>query len=374
MHRQLTNLDDAIAQARIPRELPFLRAERASVHARLGYLDQARAEVIELRRLPEAGTSGVLSAWLWLTEGLIDYHECLNLRARDRVHRAVALASSLRAPRIQSLAAAWLAHFDFRAQDYSAMILHADMSLRQAAEGHHGARARASLVVAGAYHFAGREDLAQPWYGRARIHAAAEGDGATLSAVMYNMSVLRLIEVRLADVFGQRDEAAVRRALLGTESSVSLDHSLRTKALSHHPPMQRAQILTVCGDHAGALAVYDEHLAGALAEGLGGSECLFQADRAWCLHQLGRQEDSLTAARAADSALLVATEPEEQAITHAILGRVFALRGLDGPAQAHRQRAEQVHQSLNERCRMLQEQLQAARLERFLVSPQGGEA
>ncbi|PXW95882.1 hypothetical protein C7444_108141 [Sphaerotilus hippei] len=367
MHRQLLNLEAAIAQARIPRELPFLRAERASVLARLGQVDEARAEVAGLRALPETPSNAVLNAWLWLTEGLVDYYECLNARARDRLRRAHALACSVKAPHIQALSAAWMAHCDFRAQDYPSMVEHADLALSQAAPDHHSARARACLVLACATHFAGREDLAQPWYSRARVHAAAEGDGATLSAVIYNISLLRLIEVRLADLFGTRDESAVRRVQLGMESSICLDQSLRIRALSHHTPMQRAQVLTISGDFATALALYDEHMAGALREGLTGTECLYQADRAWCLLQLGRSDEALAAARSADSTLMAVTEPEERVITHAVLHKVLSRLGLDALAAQHQQQADSGYRTFREASHRLQTLVVQARLERHLL-------
>ncbi|HNG82635.1 MAG TPA: hypothetical protein PLW24_24400, partial [Burkholderiaceae bacterium] len=141
--RLLRTLDDAIQQGRIARELPFLRAERSVVLARLGELDQARCEVAALRTLPQTSANGVLNAWLWLAEGLIDLHESYSDRARDRVHRALALARSVRAPRIQALAAAWLAHLDFRAQDDAAAVEHARLALQLAASDHHSARSRA---------------------------------------------------------------------------------------------------------------------------------------------------------------------------------------------------------------------------------------
>ncbi|MEY8875921.1 MAG: hypothetical protein AB9M60_05395, partial [Leptothrix sp. (in: b-proteobacteria)] len=160
MSRLLTALDEAIASARIPREVPFLRAERAVMRAKLGEPAFARAEIEALRAMPAAATGPVLSAWLWLAEGLVDYHETPGLRARDRVHRALALAASLKAHRLHALAAAWLAHMDFRAHDHVATAQHLATALRMAAPDHHAARSRACVVAAGAYHYAGREDLA----------------------------------------------------------------------------------------------------------------------------------------------------------------------------------------------------------------------
>ena len=148
MDRLLRTLNEAIQQARIARELPFLRAERAALLARFGELEAARQEVTQLRALPETADNGVLHAWLWLAESLIDFHQDLGDRARDRVRRAMALARSVRAPRIQALAAAWLAHMEFRDQQDVAAVEHARQALLLSGPEHHGARVKARREIA----------------------------------------------------------------------------------------------------------------------------------------------------------------------------------------------------------------------------------
>lgn len=361
--RLLRTLDVAIHQGRIPRELPFLRAERSVVLARLGELDLARKEVAALRAIPQADGNGVLHAWLWLAEGLIDFHENFGARARDRVHRSLALARSVRAPRIQALAAAWLAHLDFRAQDDASAVEHARLALQLASPDHHSARSRACILLAGIYQFAGREDLALPWYNQVRIHATKEGDSASLTSIAYNMAALRVIAVRLTALFGEHDNLAARRARLGTESSMFLDQSVRNRALNHHSPMQQAQILVVHHEFAAALALYDKHLADAMVQGLGSSQCLFEADRAWCLLELGRSDEALAAARTADSAFIGATELEEQTVAHGVLAQVYSRLGLAEQGNRHEQDATATYRQLRERWARLLALCAAAQLE-----------
>jgi tetratricopeptide (TPR) repeat protein len=370
MHRLLSSLDDSIRRARIPREVPFLRAERALLYARLGECDSARREVVALRALPAVQSSPVLNAWLWLTEGLADYYENVGHRAHDRVNRALALAVSLKAVRVQALAAAWLAHMAFRAHDHAATAVHVATALRLAAADHHAARSRACLVTAGAYHYAGREDLAQPWYQQARSHAMQEGDGSALSSVMYNMAALRVMEVRLTERFGTADALKAKRAKLGTESSQMLDETVRTRALSHYQPMQRALILVAHHDYGAALELYDAHLALALAEGLSCTECLFEADRARCLLELGRGVEALAAARQADTAFMSATEPEEQAIAHAELADVFERLGLPDVALRGIALAQRQLTHYRAQCQQLLEALDAQQLDAVRTEPQ----
>jgi tetratricopeptide (TPR) repeat protein len=367
MQKLLDRLEHGIAHGRIPNEIPFLRAERAVLLIRMGEFERARKELVALRALPEAQSNAVLNAWLWLGEGLADFFESVEARARDRVLRACALAASAKAPRIRALTAAWCAHLDFRAQDYAAMLTHLSEALTYADAEHHGALGRTCVVVAGAYHFAGREDLAQPWYARARTHAAVEGDGVTLSSIMYNMAALRVCAVRLAEFYGevagQLDAQAVQRALLGTESSAFLDRSVQAGALSAASAMVRAQALVAHGQHADALALYDSHWDAAMQSGLEASEALFQSDRAWCLYQLGRSDAARNVARSAASALMWASEIEERAVAHAILARTFAAIGLDEQAASHRERGQHEWSLHRQRCDSLLTALQQAGLE-----------
>lgn len=365
MQRLLQSLDQTITQSRIPRELPFLRAERAVIYARRGELLLAREEVAALRALPEAQDSAALSAWLWLAEGLTDFFENMAERSRDRVHRAMALASSIRAPRIHALAAAWLAYLDFRVQDDASMAFHLHLALSTAAPDHHSARARACTVTAGVLRFAGRERLAQAWYHRARCHAMADGDGTALSSIMYDLAVMHVIEARLGECFGARDDCAVRRALLCTESSLFLDRSVGARALRHHPPMLRAQMLTVNGDHAAALELFDRHQRPAMAEGLAHAECLFEADRARCLLALGRGDAARAAARRATSAFMTATEPEVIAIAQAGLARVLGQLGLTDAARVTSHQARETFERLGQRRERLLRELSTVDLERY---------
>lgn len=368
--RLLRSLDEAVAACRLPRELPFLRAERATVLARLGERSQAQLEIATLRAGADATTQPGLHAWLWLAEGLADFYADVAARAHDRIRRALALATLARASRVLPLAAAWMAHMDFHVGDDASAIEHVALALRTAAADHHGARARACLVLAGMLHYAGSEAPAQPWYAQARVHAAAEGDGATLSSILYNLTLLRIVEVRLADAFGAGcDAAALRRAMLGTESSLSLDHSVHTRALSHHPPMQRAQVLLMAGDWAGALALYEAHLPQAIEQGLAASECVYLADRAWCRAQLGQGDAALVDARQAAGAFRSGTESHDRAVTHAVLARVHVLLGLADVAEHHAAQARQAHAAYRARADGLCARIAAADLDPVRTAP-----
>jgi tetratricopeptide (TPR) repeat protein len=313
-----------------------------------------------------------LSAWWWLADGLIDYFESVNERAHNRVQRAHALAASAKSPRIQALTAAWCAHLDLRIGDIQSVVRHVTEALQSATPDNHSALSRACVVVAGVYQGCDREIDAQPWYARARSHATLEGDGVTLSSIMYNMAAMRIVNTRLAEQFGTLDRTLAKRALLGAESSSHLDQAVQARALTTLSWMQRAQILCVLGEHAEALRLFERHYDEAISQGLAREEAQLLADRAWCLLRLGRGDESRNIARSAAAAITWATEADGRAVAHAQLARTFGGLGLTEEAAAH---AQQAHARYAEHQAVMTAQraaLDAAQLDRYYPQQAGG--
>jgi tetratricopeptide (TPR) repeat protein len=277
----------------------------------------------------------LLGAWLWLGEGVLDYFESMNQRARDRVQRARALAGSAKSQRLVALTSAWCAHFDYGVGDFPSMVRNLADAFRAAAHDNHSALTRACVIVAGAYHFTGAEDLAQPWYARARSHATREGDGVSLSSIAYNLAALRIGNTRLLEHFGVLDKVIAKRALLGVESSTQLDLTVHARALGSMSCIQRAQILCVLEEFSAALALFDQHYDEAIAQGMARDEAQMQADRAWCLYRLGRGDEARDMVRSAAAAITWSTERDGKAVAHAQLARTCAALGLAEDARTH---------------------------------------
>jgi tetratricopeptide (TPR) repeat protein len=336
----LDRLDRDIAHSRLPREIPHLRAERAVLLARLGDFDRARQDLAFLRGLPDSSTNPVLGAWMWLGEGVLDFFESMNQRARDRVQRARALAVSAKSQRLIALTSAWCAHFDYGVGEFTSMVHNLADAFRAAAFDNHSALTRACVMVAVAYHCGGSEELAQPWYARARNHATREGDGVSLSSIAYNLAALRISSTRLLEHFGVLDKVLAKRALLGVESSAQLDLTVHARALAPVSSIQRAQILCVLEQFSDALTLFDQHYEEAIAQGLARDEAQLQADRAWCLYRLGRGDEARDMVRAAAAAITWSTERDGKAIAHAQLARTCAALGLAEDARSHAREAQ----------------------------------
>ena len=83
--RLLSALDARIAKCRDPVENACLRAEKAALLARQGYLDAARAELAIVHARYDGRPNAVVSAWVNLAEGLIAFYGSLSLKAKDKL-------------------------------------------------------------------------------------------------------------------------------------------------------------------------------------------------------------------------------------------------------------------------------------------------
>jgi len=337
--RALLRLDAAIAVARSPGEAACLKAERAGLLARQGRFDDARQALNEVRAEHEHTPNPALAAWLCLAEGMLEHNRDMSAEGRDRIRRAYALSVAARVRPLIAISAAWLAHTDYVYGDLPNVARHVAESLQEAAPDHHAARARASLVAAQSYHWGGRLDLAQPWYERARTHALAEGDDATVSALINNRAWIGGCQARMASIFGPgqvaSDPGTVSMALLGAESGGHFDSYVAGAAMRSMSRVMRAMLLLAQGKHADALAVFEMHLPDAMKDGFGHMNAVLYADIAWCKCNLNRPDDALADARLAESSFGPDLEEEDRAAAHGRLAQVFEALKHESEAKAH---------------------------------------
>lgn len=336
----MRQLDAAIAAASQPVQADCLRAERAALLARHGQLAEARTVISALQAQYARVPHPLVSAWVSLAEGLTSYFSELSRTAHDKFRRTYAVSAATRDNRLHALAAAWLAHMDYTEYDFDAMGRHVAEALQLAGPDDHGARARACLVVALAYHFGGRFEAAQPWYAKARLHASAEGDEAMLSAIMYNMAGLLADQSRQAVINGVQDPAAVRRAMLSLETASNLDALVGIASLNALVPLHRARVCALQGRWAEAVALYEAHFSDGLLQGLDRMRASLGADLAWCRLQLGQTEQAAKDANAAAVAVAQDRDVDDRASAHSRLAQVFEQLGQRETAARHRAQAD----------------------------------
>jgi hypothetical protein len=319
--RLLARLDVEIASTTSALKADCLRIERAGLLARLGRLDEARQVLSSQHMRYASNPNATVSAWLSWGEALLTYFHDLGSAAHDKMKRAFALSGAVRDPKLQSLMGAWLALTEFIQQDFEAMAQHLSDVLRKIDPQHHAAQARASLVAAVSYHFAGRFDLAQPWYARCRQHATAEGDEATLSAVMHYMAWLHAEQAKRQILCDGVPATWLQHAELAADSAANFDALIGTAPLDALLPVMRAGIRSLQDRPLDAVALYERHLSHALAQGLDRRKSSLLADLAWCRASCGKREQSVEDVRAAESALGQAVQLEDRAVAHTRLGQ-----------------------------------------------------
>lgn len=364
--RLLTQLASRIAAARDPVEAACLRAQRGIYLARQGKYDAAQAIVKAIRDEFGARPHAEVTAWISLVEALVHFYSHPGPRARDRLQRAHALSRAMNHPLLVPLCAAWLAHIEFNANRMQPMLQYASEALRLAQPEHHSALARVSLVLADAFHFAGRFDLAKPWYAKVREHALAEGDDAMISAMLHNVAALRTNQVRLADAFGVSLHSEGARALMELESTANYDFGIGTLSLASFLPLVRAQLLVSQGSFAEAIPLFSEALDHDRVENLERREACFFADRAWCHLKLGEPTAALADVERACALDGVAADLDDRASTHARISAVLGALHQPERAAAHAQSAKELLDSHVEYQKKLLQQLQEA-----LVGEQG---
>ena len=325
------------------------RAERATLLARQGRLDDARAELASIHARYDGRPNAVVSAWTSLAEGLVAFHSDFGASARDKMLRAHALSSAAGDRRVRALSAAWLAHLNYLDDAFEPMVRHLCVAPTEAPPDFASALARACLVTAQSYHWADRFDLARPWYAKARQHATDEGDETLLSALMHNMAWLRATQARRLAVCGVTDREQVLQVLPGAESTEHFDRRVGTASLRSLIPILRTHVLSLLDRHADALQLFDTHWATALAEGLAWMQCGMRAETAWCRLHVGDVVGARRDAHEAREHLAECVQPGDSAAAHGRLAQVLGALGDAAAAAHHRDRAGADWQAHTER-------------------------
>jgi tetratricopeptide (TPR) repeat protein len=335
--RLLTQLAERIAATRDPVEAACLRAQRGVYLARQGKYGEAQGIVDAIRGQFGERPNAEVTAWISLVEAVSHFYSQPGPKALDRLRRAHALSRAINHPLLVPLCAAWLAHIEFNANRMEPMLQYAVEALRLAQPEHHAALARVSLVIADAFHYAGRFDLAKPWYAAVREHALAEGDDAMISAMLHNVAAFRANEVRLADAFGVPLPLEFRRALMGAESTKNYDIGIGTLSMALLIPLMKAQLLVTDGRFGEALEVFNDVLERDSPENLERRKSCFYADRAWCHFHLNQVESALADVERACELVVSPADADDVASTHARVAEILDQLGQHERSVAHKE-------------------------------------
>jgi hypothetical protein len=329
LNAQASNTRDPVIWARA-----VCRA--ASHFARHGMTKEALKSISVVRAQFGKELHPEVVSWLMLAEGVLHFFQVQTHESYDRIRRAYGLAVALQTESALPSCAAWMAHFEFNECMYDRMASHLSEALTLAMPDDHQARARASLVMADAFHLAGRYDLARPWYEETRQRAAAEGDEATLSAMLYNVAAFRAANVRLADTFGLEITTEAHRAKMEAASSFTYDFAIETQGLGFLTQMLRGLISTVQKEYKSAFDIFISIDTNNIPKRLLGP--VF-ADLAWCSVNLSNFDKGWQYAKIAANSLSDISEADDLAYIASRISETAAVCNRMGESVAFRETA-----------------------------------
>lgn len=321
-------LDDLDSQARNAQDrVSWARAVcKIAVHrARQGQVDEAHALILRVRETFGVELHHEIAPWVMLAEGVIHYFRLDMIMSWERLRRAYALAVGLKMESARSACAAWMAMSTFNISRFDDMTNFLREVLDGADVNDHHARGRAGLVLADAYHSADRYDLARRWYDYTRNQAAAEGDQALISAMLFNVATIRTANVRIASAFGISREQETLRARMEVDSSRTYDAAVGANSCEGATPLMRGQLMVVEGKYSDALNIFsgiDESL-------LRRSEVpLLLADRALCYASTAQESLAQQLLSRCREQIVNLTHPDDLAFTFGRLAQTAQILGL----------------------------------------------
>ena len=304
----------------------------ASHFARHGMTLEALDSIDVVRKQFNNELHHEIASWLMLAEGVLHFFQSRPKEAYEKIRRAYGLAAAMETDSVLPTCAAWMAHIEFNDCRYERMAIYIEESLLSAAKDDHQARARASLVLGNAFMLAGDFSYARPWYEKARLCAAVEGDETTLSAMLYNVAAFRASNVRLADSFGIETSKEAHRAGMETSSSYVYDHMIATQVFNFSTKMLRGLLFTIDKKFVEAMEIFKTVELLTLPARMHG---LVHVDMAWCAANLGFDNQCTLHSKMAAEKLADISEDDDAAYVKSRLSQIAYKTGRDQDGQEY---------------------------------------
>ena len=325
---------------------------RAAAHfARHGMSAEAIQAISNVRNHYGVNIEPEVASWLMLAEGVLNYFSANTRDAYDRIRRAYGLAVALQTESALPVCAAWMALIEFHDSENVKMCSHLEEALTSARKDDYSANARASLVLADAYHLSGSYELARPWYDRARLSASDDGDNAAISAMLHNVASIRAANARLDDTFGLGASKEAHRASLEAASSRHYDHAINTRGLDFLSLMLRGLTRTLERNYSEAIELFAQVDTSRLLPQMYSP---LYADLAWCNSNLGLTDVASRYFREARDSAAHLLEDDDKAYVFSRLAQTSELLGMRNEVGSLRHSAEthlRLHREFQSRLR-----------------------
>lgn len=325
--RLLAALNARILSAPDERSAACLRAEAAAHRARRGESEVVAAEISSLRDLNAHWGDPKLSTWLHLADGVYELTEGRHQAAVDRFERTRAVASALGLYRQMSIAASWLTYIAFMRNDTDALISKVNEVAALGGEADPSAVSRSKMLVGQTFHYAGRYDLARPWYQSARELAVEVGDDVITSALLFNIASHHVSNYRQHSLRGGISSAPVGLLAMASESVANYDEMAGINSLDSFGGTLLASIHLFHDRFGESSKLFKEFIDVAERQGLERMKAPYLADLSYCQVKLGELDAGRTYACLAQEAISRAVHIDDLAATRSRLAQTFSLLG-----------------------------------------------
>jgi tetratricopeptide (TPR) repeat protein len=293
MSRLLADIQKRLAVEADPQQRAELIARRAAYAARVGSFDEARALIAEVRKVFNDGRSARVTAQVMIAEAMIAFYEELGGRALDRVKRAQLLADMTRDRELSAITSAWRAHFEFEESSFEAAARSLKQSFDSAGTNDRAARARCAIVLFMAFTFIGDRTEAQRWFIEGREAALAEGDQASIDALVHNKAAFDVALLWAQKCQGSEAPTWLQHARTQVASAKNLQQLVRIVSLDAFIDLCDARLLILEEKFELAIEAFERVRPKGPFAAQHFSPSLADTEIAYCLAKLGRTEEAL---------------------------------------------------------------------------------
>jgi tetratricopeptide (TPR) repeat protein len=258
MSRLMQKLSERLANERDEYVAAELVAKQAAYFARIGGFEEARGRIALVRSGFNDGRSGRVTAFVMIAEALLAHYESLGENARDRIMRAQLLGDVMRDSEVIALASAWRAHIEYEASAFDVAALCIRKALSLVDEQSHGAKTRCAIVLFNAQSFVGDRDRAQAWFMQGREHALADGDQASIEALVHNKATYAVAQLWINRCRGLSDPKLERLTRLEVQSARNLQELVRIAAHQAFIDLSECNLCVLEGRYDEALDLLDK--------------------------------------------------------------------------------------------------------------------
>jgi tetratricopeptide (TPR) repeat protein len=194
-------LRDELSRASNIERQAELSARLAAHLARIGRFDEATHSLAEIRKNYARVHTGPATVWIMWAEGLVYLYQEEQLKALDRIKRALILGRAMGYRAIIASASAWKAHIELSRSEFAALKESLKLTFENTDADDRDTHTRVAMVLFNARLQKGDQAEAQKWFLRAHDQAVRNGDQASIEALFYNRAALGVSNLRSASCF-----------------------------------------------------------------------------------------------------------------------------------------------------------------------------